>query len=246
MNNVEERAVIVIKELNRVIEYVRFNKLFNEKNHNFISSFLKKKEILEKEKEEKLTAGFLFYYTVLLGEYYSDSVTFLHDKPMKEQLSSAIKNLTEYNNSSLVDGIPDIFKEIISVNYTDEELKSLYQDSQENKTDFDFYIFLLGKQIGCINRTLCLDLDIEGKIYCAESLFLITQQTISMMELFSYNSPDYIRENIDDFYEKENLIIKNKKIDLNKKLKKVPSLVNGYYNYYDIIGRIKYENKKDH
>lgn len=243
LNNLKERNEIVKKELIRISKYVSDNNLFVDHNYNFLMKKIKKKAIDKIEIDNKNHALFFKCYIFMLGQYYGNLLRNLNDKTIKLELLTSYELLKDVNNCKFYDEIPVEMKDIIGSQYSESELEDLFDymfrliktDGKEKTLLTD----IVGEQISCINRSLMLDLELEDKSCCADSLFFIIEETIKLMDFTSTRTVIEMRADIIDFslaYEKSkkehNNVMRKKKIN-------VPKLINGYYNFNELVFRLK-------
>lgn len=200
----EERKEVAINEINKCIEYIEKNKLFKQEYAiNFKEKGFFKKNI--KSLNNELFEDFFKYYFNLIGEYYIGSNTSLYKQDIVEKFNKLNKKENSYN---------------FNVN--------LFSEEKRINSDKTFLYFLIGKQIGCINRAFLLRKE-EG-FYCIKSLKVISNVTIGLINLINDHSMEEIKEKYENFYLENEKIINDNNIRAS---------VNGLWNYYYIKEVIK-------
>ncbi len=206
-----ERVDIVISEINKCIRYIEKNNLFKQE---YLIEFKNVKLFKKSINNEKniIAKNFFTNYLYILGEFYIGSNTIVLESIISKEFEDLNKNIDFF----------DFNKNILSE-------KTEKVDNQEN-----FIHFLIGKQIGCINRALCLN--IKENYYCMESFKKITEMTINLLKLFENKIEENSKETYEEFYKKNEEVIKSKK---------VKATINGLFNYYHVYGVIMDLKKND-
>lgn len=200
----EERKKVAINEINKCIEYIEKNKLFKQEYAiSFKEKGFFKKNI--KSLNNELFEDFFKYYFNLIGEYYIGRNTSIYKQDIVEKFNKLNKKENSYN---------------FNVN--------LFSEEKRINGDKTFLYFLIGKQIGCINRAISLRK--EEEFYCIKSLKVIANVTIGLINLINDHSMEEIKEKYENFYLENEKIINDNNIRAS---------VNGLWNYYYIKEVIK-------
>ncbi len=199
----KERVDIVINEINKCINYIEKNKLFQQE---YIIEFNNIKLFKKPINNEKNIISKIFFvnYLYLLGEFYIGQDTLKLESLIKKELEDLNKNIDFF----------DFNKNILS------------EKIEVKKDEETFIQFLIGKQIGCLNRPLCLDE--KENYYCVKSLKIISEITINLLKLCK-KIEENNKETYENFYKKNDEILKKNK---------VKAKINGLFNYYHIYGVI--------
>lgn len=237
-------------EIIRSLDYIQNNNIIKESNQNFIYKYFNKELIKKNNYKNDININFFKNYFDLLGYYYTYERSFgcLYSGYFQTCLKESINILNENENLDFINHIPKEIIDIINTNYEKEELlikneeinkKNIEIDKEyKNKSFLIFLNFLVGKQIGCINRSL-INENLKNK---TENLIFLSERTLNLMDFIESDSYEYILKEYKNFYQEQFLLIdKNDK----KKVINSLSLINGYYNFYDIYNRINQEYEKN-
>lgn len=237
-------------EIIRAVDYIEKNNIIRINKSNFISKYFNKKTIAQKNEINNKEIEFFVNYFDILGCYYSYSRSFnyLHSGMFQKYLKESIDRLKEIKHLDFINYIPEDIMEIINSTYTKDEIfiknneikkinEKIYLENKQ-ESFIHFLKFLIGKQIGCINRCLKNE-DLKNKI---ENLIFLSERTLYLMDFIESNNYEEILKNYKEFYSNEiSLIDKNDE----KRLTNSLSLINGYYNFYDIHNRINIEHEEN-
>src|SRR5690606_11443143 len=134
-------------------------------------------------------------------------------KGLKEDLLSTLITFNHFNDEHQKFEIPDALKDEIIV-------KSAIKNDE-----MKFLLFLTSRQIGCVNRAILLRKDTERKLYCVPSLALLKDTTLDLIDFICDQSWSEIYTHYESFYREKYALINSE-----QRLKKLPPLVNGFYN----------------
>jgi len=242
MSKPQFKDSLIKTELERILAALNDCKILHDKETSVIGKFAQKLLGVQNKKDVRFIKDFLINYYLFLGDLYSNNVESLYSKSMRKKLIKSVAALKSNGNPNVLRKIPKAIVDVINTKHTINEINEMVKDIKKNEKEEDKFKnslnVLVGKQIGCINRSLCLHLNGSSNTHSIDILSLLTEEVVKLIDFINNSSIQEIEDNYQVFFETEENYIEKKEIEISKKIGRLPSLKNAYFNYGYVYKKI--------